>query len=129
MAEGFARYYLKPGRDIEILSAGTQPAPRVNPLAIEVMREVGIDISHHQPKILTPQMIKKTTHFLSMGCGVQESCPVPLFSTLIEDWELEDPAGKEIAVFRIVRDQIRAKVINLLKQLDALRDNYSEMDN
>jgi protein-tyrosine-phosphatase len=125
MAEGFAKHFVDPGKEIEILSAGTQPASQVNPLAIEVMREVGIDISGNQPKMLTPQMIKKTTHFLSMGCGVQESCPVPLFSTLIEDWELEDPAGKDIAVFRAVRDQIRAKVINLLRQLDALRDNYS----
>lgn len=104
MAEGFARKLAD--FPLEVTSAGTRPADRIHPLAIEVMKEVGIDISKQIPKVLTPAMVKNTTHFISMGCGVQESCPVPLFSVHIEDWGIEDPVGQEIEVFRKVRDEI-----------------------
>lgn len=102
---------------IEISSAGTKPASKVSSKAIEVMKEAGIDISDKKPKLLTPNMVDKNTHFISMGCGVEESCSVPLFKKNIEDWGLEDPIGKDLEFFRETRDIIKVKVQDLLKRI------------
>jgi arsenate reductase len=115
IAEGWARKLVD--FPIDIQSAGTKPATVINPLAVQVMKEVGIDIAHNKPKLLTNKMIKDTTHFISMGCGVQESCPVPLIKVQIEDWEIEDPVGKDITFYRQIREQIKVKVIEFLNRL------------
>lgn len=117
MAEGFARKYLPVGT--KIVSAGTKPAASVDPNAIAVMKEVGIDISSQKPKMLTTKMVSDATHFVSMGCGVLDSCPVPLVKGKIEidDWELEDPKGKDIAFVRGIRDKIEQHVKDLAKKL------------
>jgi len=117
MAEGFAKKYLPEGT--KIVSAGSKPAPSLDKNAIMVMKEVGIDISSQAPKLLTIKMVNEATHFISMGCGVLDSCPVPLVKGKIEidDWELEDPKGKDLAFVRKIRDAIEAHVKELSKKL------------
>jgi len=94
MAEGFAKKIFP--KSIEVISAGTKPANEINLLAIEVMKEVGIDISRQKPKLLSPATLRNAVAFISMGCGVEDSCPFPLVTgkILTEDWGLEDPAGR-----------------------------------
>ncbi|MHA1475167.1 MAG: arsenate reductase/protein-tyrosine-phosphatase family protein, partial [Promethearchaeota archaeon] len=76
MAEGFAKYLSS--NSIMVQSAGTKPEKNVTPFAVQVMKEIGIDISNQEPKIITVDMLSASTHFVSMGCGVQEACPVPI---------------------------------------------------
>lgn len=118
MAEGFAKKDFP--KTIKIISAGSEPALEVNPLAIEVMKEVDIDISGQKPKLLTTSMLKGATHFISMGCGVLDSCPVPIVKEKIavENWDLEDPSGKEIEFFREIRDAIEQKILDLKNRLE-----------
>lgn len=115
MAEGFAKHY---GKDlIEVYSAGTEIAKEVNPLAIEVMKEVGIDISSHFPKSIF-DIPKEVDFLITMGCGVE--CPfIPC--KVKEDWGLEDPATKHIEEFRKVRDEIEKKVLDLI---DSIKKEY-----
>jgi arsenate reductase len=117
MAEGLARKILPPGT--RIVSAGTKPAVAIDPNAIEVMKEVGIDISLQKPKLLTTKMVSTATHFVSMGCGVLDSCPVPLVKGKIEiaDWELDDPKGKDISFVRKIRDSIEQHMESFAKKL------------
>jgi len=115
MAEGFAKYLSS--NSIMVQSAGTKPEKNVTPFAVQVMKEIGIDISNQEPKIITVDMLSASTHFVSMGCGVQEACPVPIGVPNIEDWDIEDPWGKDIQFFRKTRDIIKGKVENLLKKL------------
>lgn len=121
MAEGFARKYGIP--DLVVLSAGSKPTYAINTNAILVMKELDIDISGQHPKYFSEKMVKKANYFISMGCGVQESCPVPLMDVKTEDWNLEDPVGKDLDTFRKVRDEIKQKVIELLTRLNVLRKN------
>ena len=117
MAEGFAKKTAP--KNVEIVSAGTQPSNEVKPNAITVMKESGIDISDHYPKALSTKMLKNATHFIGMGCEVIESCPVPIVEgeLVIEDWSLEDPAGKDVDFFRKTRDIIKEKVEKLIESL------------
>jgi arsenate reductase len=117
MAEGFARKLLPAGT--KIVSAGTKPAASIDPNAMAVMKEVGIDISPQKPKILTTKMVSDATHFISMGCGVLDSCPVPLVKGKIEieDWELDDPKGKDIGFVRKIRDRIEQNMQLLATRL------------
>ena len=116
MAEGFMKN-LAPKEWI-INSAGTKPSNAVNPLAIEVMKEVGIDISKHTTKVAPIEMISQASHIISMGCGVLDSCPVYLFSNkVVEDWDLEDPAGQSIEKFREVRDKIKQRIKIFIEKL------------
>ena len=113
MAEGFANYY---GKDKVIAtSAGTQPANSVNLQAVEVMKERGIDISNHKPELLTLALLEEADITISMGCGVQESCPVPLVDC--EDWGLEDPYGHSNGKYREIRDKIEERVKELVKNI------------
>ncbi len=120
MAEGFARKYLPEGT--RIVSAGTKPAATIDPNAIAVMKEVGIDISKQKPKLLTTKMVSDATHFVSMGCGVLDSCPVPIVKgkVEIEDWVLEDPKGKDISFVREIRDRIEQNMKSFAKRLAVL---------
>ena len=112
MAAGFMQSLGK--EKVKVLSAGSMPKEQINPVAIEVMKEVGIDISNNQPKILTTDSVKESDVVITMGCG--DACPI-FPGKRYEDWELEDPAGKELETVRIIRDEIKERVLELLKSL------------
>ncbi|MEM2878954.1 MAG: arsenate reductase ArsC [Candidatus Hadarchaeales archaeon] len=112
MAEAFFNSMCKKAVAI---SAGTRPAPRVNPLAVQVMREIGIDISNAKPKPLTPEMLRSASRVITMGCAVGNLCPGAIVEA--EDWGIEDPAGKSVEKFREVRDIIRDRVKRLVEEL------------
>ncbi len=114
MAEGFARHYRK--GLVEVFSAGTEPGDKVAPKAIEVMLEKGIVISGQHPKLLTAEMVEKAGICISMGCGVEESCPAPLLEKFV-DWGLEDPWGQGLGKYRDIRDEIEKLVRELLEEL------------
>jgi arsenate reductase len=116
MAEGLAKRYMP---SVEVRSAGTKPALVINPHAIEAMKEIGIDISLQKPKLLEPSILKGATHFVSMGCGVLDACPFPIVKgkLSVQDWTLEDPAGKDLAFFRKVRNEIEWRIKGLKAEL------------
>jgi arsenate reductase len=99
------------------VSAGTQPAEKVNPLVVEAMQEVGLDISGNRPKMLTLDMAKDASRMITMGCGADAGavCPASIIET--EDWELDDPAGKPLEEVRKIRDEVRRRVEKLIKEL------------
>lgn len=117
MAEAFAnRIATERGHAVRGLSAGTEAGPRINPLAVEAMAELGISMDEQRPKQLTQEMADAATRIVTMGCGVDAmSCPARIH--LSEDWGLEDPAGQPIGKVREIRDQIRSRVEALLKEL------------
>ena len=99
---------------VEVRSAGSEPADRVNPAAVAAMAEVGIDIATEQPKILTNEAVKASDVVITMGCG--DTCPF-YPGKRYEDWVLEDPAGKGVDAVRPIRDEIRRRVENLITEL------------
>jgi protein-tyrosine-phosphatase len=113
MAEGFFNHLAK-GKAVAT-SAGTKPASEVSPLAIQAMKEAGIDISRHKPKALTLEMMESADRVITMGCGVEETCPATLVPT--EDWALDDPKGQPIKKVREIRDQVRIRVAKLVKEI------------
>ena len=112
MAAGYLRHLA--GDRIEVRSAGSMPADQINPIAVEAMREVGIDITAEQPKVLTPEAVQASDVVITMGCG--DACPF-YPGTRYEDWDLEDPAGQGVDAVRPIRDNIRARVGQLLDSL------------
>lgn len=102
------------GGAVEVRSAGSAPADRVNPVAVEAMAELGIDLTAEQPKVLTPEAVQASDVVVTMGCG--DACPY-YPGTRYEDWVLEDPAGQDLAMVRGVRDEIRGRVEALLASL------------
>jgi arsenate reductase len=112
MAAGFMREI--GGDRVEVLSAGSAPKDTINPVAIEAMAEVGIDIANQQPKILTTEAVQESDAVITMGCG--DVCPV-FPGKRYEDWVLEDPAGQDINFVRKVRDDIKGRVETLLTEL------------
>ena len=100
------------------VSAGTKPAEQVNATVAAVMKEVGIDISRRKPKALTFEMMEKADRVITMGCGVEETCPASFAPT--EDWQLDDPEGRPIEEVRKIRDDIRARVAKLVRELMVL---------
>jgi len=98
-------------------SAGTQPALKINPTVVRVMREAGLDISRRQPKLLTLEMVKSADKVITMGCGVEKLCPARIVP--MEDWGIEDPEGKTLDRVLEIRDNIKVKVATLIKELDA----------
>jgi len=113
MAEGFLNAMAS--NQIRAKSAGNMPAERVNPLAVQVMKEVGIDISGHKPKMITANMIQEADRVVLMGCG-GNACPI--VPKQVEDWQIEDPSGKGIEKFREVRDIIEKKVKKLIDEME-----------
>jgi arsenate reductase len=99
---------------IDVRSAGSEPADRVNPAAVAAMAELGIDIANEQPKILTTDAVKASDVVITMGCG--DTCPF-YPGKRYEDWVLEDPAGKGIDAVRPIRDEIRRRVESLISEL------------
>ena len=114
MAEGFFNKYA-PGR-YQAISAGTKPVSKINPVAIEAMREVGIDISNQKSKEITEDMIRNSYKTVNMGCMDKDSCPT-LFLANVLDWNLEDPKGKSIEKVREIRDEIDRRVNELVASL------------
>ncbi|MFI2231718.1 arsenate reductase ArsC [Nocardia testacea] len=112
MAAGFLTH-LADGA-IEVRSAGSAPAEHLNPAAVQAMREVGIDITAQDPRILTPDAVQSSNVVITMGCG--DTCPVfPGIS--YRDWDLPDPAGKGVDAVRPIRDEIRSRVEALIAEL------------
>jgi arsenate reductase len=99
---------------VRALSAGTAPGDRVHPVVVEAMREVGIDLGAARPQRLTPALLAAATHLVTMGCG--EACPTAPPSVEKSDWPVADPKGESIERVRAIRDQIRARVVDLLAQ-------------
>ncbi|MFB4278861.1 arsenate reductase ArsC [Nonomuraea sp. MTCD27] len=102
------------GDRVEVRSAGSAPADQVNPVAVEAMRESGIDITTAQPKILTVDAVEASDVVVTMGCG--DACPI-FPGKRYEDWTLDDPAGQGIEAVRAIRDQIRTRVEKLIGEL------------
>ena len=99
------------------VSAGTQPASRVNPLAVEAMREVGIEMGQSIPKLLTPEMLAVADRVISMGCGVAETCPARFVPG--EDWQMDDPADAPIEKLRRIRDAVIERVDALIPRMQS----------
>ena len=114
IAEGFFKKYAPDG--FVAVSAGTKPVDNLNPIAVEVMKEVGIDISQQKSKLISNEMIDESESVVNMGCMDKESCPA-LFVENIANWEIEDPKGKSIEQVRIIRDTIESKVKELVTKL------------
>jgi protein-tyrosine-phosphatase len=112
MAAGFMRE-LGQGR-VEVLSAGSAPKDSINPIAVEAMAELGIDIADNTPKVLTTEAVQESDAVITMGCG--DVCPV-FPGKRYEDWALDDPAGQGIESVRVIRDEIKGRVEKLLAQL------------
>lgn len=112
MAAGFMQS-LGAGK-VEVLSAGSAPKETINPVAVEAMAEVGIDIANNKPKILTDEAVVASDVVITMGCG--DTCKF-YPGKRYEDWQLDDPAGKEIEAVRVIRDEIKARVEKLLSEL------------
>jgi len=114
MAEGFFKK-LAPS-EYDGISAGTIPVSEINPLAIQAMKEVDIDISDNKSKLVTNEMIEESDSVVNMGCMDKESCPA-LFVEDVTDWDIEDPKGKSIEDVRRIRDSIELKVKELVSEL------------
>jgi protein-tyrosine-phosphatase len=112
MAAGFMREL--GGERVEVLSAGSAPKDSINPVAVEAMLELGIDIANQKPKILTPEAVQQSDVVITMGCG--DACPY-YPGKRYEDWKLDDPAGQGIEPVRVIRDEIKARVEVLLSEI------------
>jgi arsenate reductase len=116
MAEAFFNQLAK-GK-AKAVSAGTSPGSSINPVVVEAMREIGIDISANKPKGLTIEMAENADRMITMGCGADAEgiCPASIIET--EDWELDDPHDQPIEKVREIRDEIRKRVIALIDELN-----------
>ncbi|QLH10519.1 low molecular weight phosphatase family protein [Nitrosarchaeum sp. AC2] len=115
MAEAFFKKFMPKG--FEVISAGTKPSDKVNPIVLQAMNEIGIDMQNQTPKKISQQIISESEKAVNMGCIDQESCPA-LFLKDVLDWQIPDPKGKPIEQVREIRDQIKSKVMDLIKSLE-----------
>ena len=115
MAEAFFRKFTK--NKFNVISAGTTPSPKLNPMVIEIMKEIGIDVTEQSPKTLSDSMIYSSFKTVNMGCMDKESCPA-LFVKDVIDWNIPDPKEKTIDQVREIRDQIENKVLNLIATIN-----------
>jgi arsenate reductase (thioredoxin) len=114
MAEGFFKKYAPDG--FKTLSAGTKPGYQLNPIVVEAMKEVGIDISKQKSKELTDEMIRDSDNVVNMGCMDKNFCPTIWIPKVIE-WDLEDPKGKSIEKVREIRDEIEKRVKEIVAEI------------
>jgi arsenate reductase len=114
MAEGF--FNKSPPEGYRAVSAGTKPVSQINPVVIDVMREVGIDISNQKSKEITEDMMRNSFKTVNMGCMDKESCPT-IFLPNVIDWNLEDPKGKSFERVREIRDEIDQRVKELVASI------------
>jgi arsenate reductase len=112
MAAGYLQHLA--GDRIEVLSAGSEPADQVNPVAVQAMLEEGIDVTTERPKTLTTEAVQASDVVVTMGCG--DACPF-FPGKRYEDWKLDDPAGQSIEMVRSIRDEIRRRVESLIDDL------------
>ena len=115
MAEAFFNQMAE-GKALAI-SAGTQPGDKVHPVVVEAMQEVGIDISGNKPKMLTMEMVEKADKMITMGCGADAGglCPASFIET--EDWALDDPKDKPLEQVKVIRDEIKKRVMKLVQEI------------
>jgi protein-tyrosine-phosphatase len=121
IAEGFFNQKYAP-KGYRAISAGTRPVSQINPLAVQAMKEVGIDISSQKSKIITEDMIRSSEKSVNMGCIERSECPM-LFMNNVIDWGIEDPKGKPIEKVREIRDDIERRVKEIAQSLQ--RQNSS----
>lgn len=114
MAEAFFRKYAP--ANFNVVSAGTVPSSQLNPIVVQVMKEVGIDMTQQSPKQLSNEMIENSSKTINMGCMDKESCPA-LFVNDVLDWNISDPKEKSIDDVRKIRDQILKEVLELIQSL------------
>ncbi len=115
MAAAFT--HMLSGGQVHVRSAGSEPADRLNPAVVEAMVEAGVDLSQAFPGPLTDEAVEAADVVITMGCG--DACPVYPGKRYL-DWQIDDPAGQPIATVRRSRDEIRRRVAQLLRELDAL---------
>ena len=115
MAEAFFRKFTKD--EFNVISAGTIPSTKLNPIVVQVMEEIGIDMTEQSPKTISNSMIDDSFKTVNMGCMDKESCP-SLFVKDVIDWNIPDPKEKTIEEVRKIRDQIKSEVLNLIKLID-----------
>ena len=104
----------KAGGRVRVVSAGSEPADQLNPAVVQAMEELDLDISAERPKKLEDEMVRESDVVITMGCG--DACPI-YPGTRYEDWDLEDPAGKDLETVRRIRDEIEGRVDALLGEL------------
>ena len=112
MAAAFFNLVADPAR-ARAISAGTEPADRVHPEVVEVMREMGVDLSSTRPRLLTPELTAKASHLITMGCG--EACPV-VPGLARHEWNIDDPKGKPPELVRVIRDEVRESVAQFIEK-------------
>ena len=112
MAAGFLRHLA--GDRVEVLSAGSEPKDQINPVAVEAMAEEGIDIANNTPKILSDEAVQASDVVITMGCG--DACKF-YPGKRYEDWKLGDPAGQGIEAVRVIRDDIKGRVEQLISEI------------
>ena len=115
MAEAFFKKFTE--NKFNVISAGTTPSPKLNPIVVQVMEEIGIDMTSQSPKTISNSMIDDSFKTVNMGCMDKESCP-SLFVKDVIDWNIPDPKEKTIEEVRKIRDQIKSEVLNLIKLID-----------
>lgn len=114
MAEAFFKRYAQ--NKFEVASAGTNPSQQINPVVVKAMSEIGIDIEHQTPQLLSNEMLSDSV-VVNMGCMDKELCPA-LFVSDVVDWNIPDPKGKPIDEIRVIRDTIDLKIKELIKKLE-----------
>ena len=115
MAESFFKKFTKDR--FNVISAGTIPSKNLNPIVVQVMKEIGIDMTSQSPKTISNSMIDNSFKTINMGCMDKESCPALFVKDVIE-WNIQDPKEKTIVEVRKIRDQIKSEVLNLIKSID-----------
>jgi arsenate reductase (thioredoxin) len=117
IAEGFFKKYAPKG--FKVQSAGIKPVSQINPLAIQAMRELGIDISKQKSKEITEDMMRSSEPIVNMGCMDKSFCPT-IFSPKVIEWNLPDPKGKSIEEVREIRDEIEKRVKELVAEITTI---------
>ena len=115
MAEAFFRKFTE--NRFNVISAGTTPSKELNPIVVQVMKEIGIDMNNQNPKMLSESMISNSFKTVNMGCMDKESCPT-LFEKDVIEWNISDPKEKTIEQIREIRDQIKTEVLNLIATMN-----------
>ena len=120
MAAGYLTHLA--GDNVRVLSAGSDPGDALNPVAVQAMAEVGIDITSAAPKLLTTDAVQESDVVITMGCG--DTCPI-YPGKRYEDWDLDDPAGRGIEAVRPIRDDIERRIQHLLSQLATAQPGHT----
>lgn len=115
MAEAFFRKFTE--NRFNVISAGTTPSKELNPIVVQVMKEIGIDMNNQNPKMLSESMISNSFKTVNMGCMDKESCPT-LFEKDVIEWNISDPKEKTVEQIREIRDQIKTEVLNLIATMN-----------